>query len=413
MAKISGIRLFSENPKINHGVAFTLNKKCMQDWSLHLEDLCEFEVKDQSEYAVVRFQGSHQETKNVQKSYELAQKCLDIFSVTENRHFLIHRNLNQYYFWQKRKSKTSLELTVLEPISIEFALNMIQESPFMVSEHQYHESFRYFRNSKNSEDLFDAFRNMYLAFESILGYRVSIQIGESESEWLKRAFSKANLGSIYTYGENRSSNFYKNIYKKIRCQTFHAKDGQDKILPYDLKYREKVSQALVTLTRIVLMLIENDDINDTNSQENQVLNLRLRGGGGRSLEAIIMETKTIQEDLEGGTFFISGNSNILKMDWDSLNTSKNKSHFLSKVIETTPNQAQNLFEIHLIMNKSEIKTLGSKVSAFKGFNNSNVAYFESEIPVIDLSGLDEFKISLITGSTISKDLKSYTFFSSL
>lgn len=60
----------------------------------------------------------------------------------------------------------------------------------------WHESFRYFRMSQTSADLFDAFRNVYLALESILSTIEPVQIGkngrpEGEGVWVERALAKA------------------------------------------------------------------------------------------------------------------------------------------------------------------------------------------------------------------------------
>jgi hypothetical protein len=51
----------------------------------------------------------------------------------------------------------------------------------------WHESIRYFRMSEVTDDLFDAFRNVYLALESLLNKLEPRKAGEREGMWLKRA----------------------------------------------------------------------------------------------------------------------------------------------------------------------------------------------------------------------------------
>jgi hypothetical protein len=54
---------------------------------------------------------------------------------------------------------------------------------------QWHESMRYLRMSETTDDLFDAFRNVYLALESLLNRLQPRTPGEGEGTWLKRALT--------------------------------------------------------------------------------------------------------------------------------------------------------------------------------------------------------------------------------
>src|SRR5664279_4158410 len=62
----------------------------------------------------------------------------------------------------------------------------------------WHESFRYYRLSQTTDDLFDAYRNVYLALESVLS-TISPQkvnaatgrIAEQEGQWFERALTDA------------------------------------------------------------------------------------------------------------------------------------------------------------------------------------------------------------------------------
>ena len=56
---------------------------------------------------------------------------------------------------------------------------------------EWDESLRYFRLSQATDDLFDAFRNLFLALESILSLKTPQQSEGSESKWLRRAWGAA------------------------------------------------------------------------------------------------------------------------------------------------------------------------------------------------------------------------------
>ena len=83
---------------------------------------------------------------------------------------------------------------------------------------KWHESFRYLRLSQATDDLFDAYRNAYLALESILSTitpqksKGPGKAGESEGQWLKRALTKADtmtdLRSLVPYPVEDPVNYF-------------------------------------------------------------------------------------------------------------------------------------------------------------------------------------------------------------
>src|SRR5579871_2257152 len=66
----------------------------------------------------------------------------------------------------------------------------------------WHESFRYFRISQTTGDLFDAYRNLYLAVESLLSTVVPMRLnaagvpGEGEGQWLRRALTQIHPATV-------------------------------------------------------------------------------------------------------------------------------------------------------------------------------------------------------------------------
>lgn len=135
-------------------------------------------------------------------------------------------------------------------------------SPAALSSQDWHESLRYFRMSEETDDLFDAFRNVYLGIESALSALVPVQLrpdgrpSEGEGAWLKRALSVLS-GSIdlhaYAPGQDPDpiQDVFDDLYGRVRTAVFHAKTNRPVALPLDLANRDMVSSAKIRYTRLL------------------------------------------------------------------------------------------------------------------------------------------------------------------
>lgn len=135
-------------------------------------------------------------------------------------------------------------------------------------EPQWHPSFRYFRLGQASTDLVDAFRNYYLALESVLSSVVPVRLrangrpAEREGEWLKRALTET--GKIIDLGlyvdEQGVASFVEQIiqdlYSEARTATFHAKDGASVLLPHDPETRQKLRGHVKRLRNMYLGIVK-------------------------------------------------------------------------------------------------------------------------------------------------------------
>ena len=112
-------------------------------------------------------------------------------------------------------------------------------------------AFRYYRLSQASQDLFEAYRNLFLGFESVLNEICPKANNERETDWYKRALIDVNekvpLSSFAPSGHsNPVAYLVGTLYEHNRCKLFHAK-GQQNILPHNSPNPISVADAYETL----------------------------------------------------------------------------------------------------------------------------------------------------------------------
>ncbi|HEX6701057.1 MAG TPA: hypothetical protein VF101_10040 [Gaiellaceae bacterium] len=125
-------------------------------------------------------------------------------------------------------------------------------------------ALRFFRYAQVSDDVFDAYRNAFLALEAILSECVSGGPG-GERRWLAWA-----LRELVRRGDLEMTNyvtktsaadpvdaFLREQYEALRCSTFHAKSHNPVLLPGTVEANATVSSALDRLSQMVLRLVEN------------------------------------------------------------------------------------------------------------------------------------------------------------
>lgn len=113
-----------------------------------------------------------------------------------------------------------------------------------------HDAFRFIRMSRTSEYLFDAYRNMFLAFEAVLSDIYPQPKGMKESAWFKEALRKADglvpISPILAPSGVPSSIdwVYENVYRDARSALMHAKQGRAYHLPQDDRARQQLQASL-------------------------------------------------------------------------------------------------------------------------------------------------------------------------
>ncbi|MBD2187269.1 hypothetical protein [Pseudanabaena mucicola] len=246
MATLGGILIADKNSKLDSGAAFLLSHKCNVTELVFIDPNWEVEVKVASPYVVARFKGATDANDAFNKGYILAQQGLDILSVTGKDNLSIKNGDDEYLvWWRSEESEQILRVVTLCRWSIEVSISFATEQ---TQKPIYHESFRYIRLAQITDDLFDAYRNMYLALEILVSTISPIARKESEKNWLKRVISS----SPDYFTEQR---IIEEIYK-IRCDLFHAKKNKIYILPQkSLDDRKRVSDGLNHLSTLVFKVL--------------------------------------------------------------------------------------------------------------------------------------------------------------
>jgi hypothetical protein len=264
MPKLGNIPLVSDGTGEASGAAFTLVSPAKGNALLALDNAT-IEVRKGQPNVVVRFTSRGESATAFVQGHKFAQRGLDLMSVLGKQDALIQDAEDEHILWWtdadglvvRLVSTTTLELA-FGPMRAEVRDKDGKLIPQETVQPRHHVAFRYFRLAQVTDDLFDAFRNMYLAFEALLSTQYPMTKGEREIDWLRRALSAGRaslpLGSLRISPEADPVEYILDaVYKDTRLPLFHAKEGREYFPPQDSPTdREVVSRALGVLTHIVI-----------------------------------------------------------------------------------------------------------------------------------------------------------------
>ena len=200
------------------------------------------------------------------KGYAVCEKALDIFTAEGfGAHSIIephHRRIELIF----ENDQYSLYIDDIDNLSIDVDLqvtvvdkngNKIPTPP--VPQPSWESIFRYYRFSQTSNNMYDAYRWMYLVFEILMQTIAPIKLrtngkpSEQEKGWIDRALRLADTKYNWSAHVNWIVNdpvgyFLSNQYDNVRCNLFHSKGG--KILPNDNLDSQLVYEMLLQLERL-------------------------------------------------------------------------------------------------------------------------------------------------------------------
>jgi hypothetical protein len=204
-------------------------------------------------------------------AHSVAEGFLDIVAVEERTPLLVaepHDNI----VWRTGPHGLKSQLTTsiifaAEPLNVtatvrDAAGNVGPAPAYAPPPH--HPAYRYFRYSQAAHNVFDSYRNMFLALEALLDHIAPKQQGEGETDWLLRALAKAVQQHaadltpfVNTPGKDQVEAFIRAHYEAVRCPVFHAKSGAGRSLrPGLLADHDLVLHQLLAVQKIVEHLMK-------------------------------------------------------------------------------------------------------------------------------------------------------------
>lgn len=251
MAKTGNIYLGgkeSETPNSEHfpsGIAFPLKCESEIDYIRESQDShWQVEIKQNHAHAVARSRDPQAYNNLVTSGLEQIQRCLDIIAVKKLGTLVLdHPEINHIALFQ-RNVKTILRHFSVATLGIETKVsaevrdkdgNIKPSAP--IPEPTWTWAFRYYRLSQASQDIFEAYRNLFLSLEALLNNISPKQPSEKERKWLENALSviatKVSLADHTTATTAAPIEYFiKTQYTNIRCRLFHAK-YPDALLPHE------------------------------------------------------------------------------------------------------------------------------------------------------------------------------------
>jgi hypothetical protein len=193
---------------------------------------------------------------------EAANRGIDIYFGTGGRpHHIAHKNEPYLVGWHSQLGR-ALRVVGRDQITSRFRAsghtpggvrdasgNLVSQPP--APPKVWHQSLRYYRAAEASIDLYDSFRNLYLAIESLLS-KVDPPTRPGDSNWLRRALGVAAARiDLRPFGPATQTGppvaiheaIHQEIYRDLRTAIFHAKDQMPTWLPQDWASRPGIVEA--------------------------------------------------------------------------------------------------------------------------------------------------------------------------
>ena len=221
------------------------------------------QISPESPFAVCSFGGASCHAEAVQLGSVLLEEGLDMLSIGRAIDLVTRDAADEYFAWWLDSGQRVIAAVDTGTSIVSGTMTVSGSGPASTARPipPSHPGFRFFRLSQVSEDLFDAFRNMYLAFELFLSSRYPKT--RPEIRWLHESLSAASvdilLADLSPLGHSSPVKFVIDvIYGNARLPLFHATDGETYFVPStEQRNRETVKAALTMLTLIVIRMAES------------------------------------------------------------------------------------------------------------------------------------------------------------
>lgn len=261
MINIGGRDDLTETIDFSSAVVFLLDSLSKVNKTFYFQDKeWEVEVKSGNHSIVARSHLKLSVDVLLSRGFELCQQALDLLSIERKGNMQIEKPGEEHIILFMDDDKVILRESSFSDLSIgvEASItkldrdgNVIPDPP--PPEINWIPAFRFYRFSQGSNDLFEAYRNLYLGLEAILNQICPKGKREQEKQWLKRALNlisnKIQLSEIMQDASNPVESFITNQYVNVRCKLFHAK-GDKAIIPHQDLNPVLISKAYAELIAI-------------------------------------------------------------------------------------------------------------------------------------------------------------------
>jgi len=227
----------------NSGVGFSLTAPSPFSHVHSFEDgKWEVEVREGQSTIVARSLEVLQPDEILNQGYEACQKYLDLVSVAEQRYMVVKDPEESHTLLFKVGEQLVLRRVLIDKLAIEVSASVTVFRngkvvfPPPESEIKWIPALRYYRLSRASHDLYEAYRYLFLSFESLLYEIIPLKSAhERETDWIRRALTDINalipLADYVPAGTPDPVEYFRKLQYGTRCDLFHAK-GTQCILPY-------------------------------------------------------------------------------------------------------------------------------------------------------------------------------------
>jgi hypothetical protein len=203
-------------------------------------------------------------------AYLVADRTLDLLAAESYRISELNDPLREHGVWFRTGGKTVLRNTTTARLAVRMRQEAIVRDPSGAARPptprpptSWHPSHAYFRRSQLTNDLHEAYRNLFLAFEALLSEVYPWSLGLREATWLKNALEYVAEGYgvdlsqfVGGSGGNPYRRFVKEQYRARRCALFHAKLSEGPALPGDIGTRDELAAATHRLGRLYVQFAQ-------------------------------------------------------------------------------------------------------------------------------------------------------------
>lgn len=281
MAKIGDIDI--GNPFYSGGAFELAETPTKQDYIGDWEEISPIEFSDgwtvylscDTDYIIAQTEQNISREGLFEGSFEAVTRALDVFSIVSDYHGqTVDSRDDHILWWKESEGKSIIELVGTAPLETRMraraTINGEIQTPTIPA---WHESFRYFRLSLLTEDIFDAYRNQFLAVEYFLSDFFPPYDDESITNWMERALREAHdRYDLSDYAPNDQApvaSIHGYQYEHVRCGMFHSQptldpSDDDQLTPRNQSDLTTVENALKSLTNMYSHMISQEFQNSPN-----------------------------------------------------------------------------------------------------------------------------------------------------